>query len=117
FCTYDDETLGKNPSDGRKVKGVIHWVEVTKAKPAEIRVYQSLFTDANPAAAESIDDVLNPNSLVCKYGYVEPGMAQAPAEKAYQFEREGYFCVDNKDSTPEYMVFNLTVALRDSFAD
>ncbi|ABV36144.1 glutaminyl-tRNA synthetase [Shewanella sediminis HAW-EB3] len=114
YCTYDDETLGKNPSDGRKVKGVIHWVEASTAKPAEFRLYDRLFTDANPAAAETIDEVLNPDSLVVTHGLVEAGLITAEAEKAYQFEREGYFCADNKDSTPESLVFNLTVALRDS---
>jgi len=114
YCTYDDETLGKNPSDGRKVKGVIHWVEASTAKPAEFRLYDRLFTDANPAAAETIDEVLNPDSLVVTHGLVEAGLTNAEVEKAYQFEREGYFCADNKDSTPESLVFNLTVALRDS---
>ena len=116
YCTYDPETLGKNPSDGRKVKGVIHWVEASNAKPAEFRVYDSLFTDANPAAAESIDDIINPESLVIKHGVVEPSLVKAQAEKAYQFEREGYYCADNKDSSAENLVFNLTVALRDTFA-
>ncbi|WP_299788029.1 glutamine--tRNA ligase [uncultured Shewanella sp.] len=114
YCTYDDETLGKNPSDGRKVKGVIHWVEASTAKPAEFRLYDRLFVDANPAAAETVDEVLNPHSLVVTHGVVEAGLVNAEAEKAYQFEREGYFCADNKDSTPESLVFNLTVALRDS---
>lgn len=114
YCTYDDETLGKNPSDGRKVKGVIHWVEASTAKPAEFRLYDRLFTGANPAAAETIDEVLNPDSLVVTHGLVEAGLINAEVEKAYQFEREGYFCADNKDSTPESLVFNLTVALRDS---
>ena len=116
YCTYDDETLGKNPSDGRKVKGVIHWVEATTAKPAEFRLYERLFNDANPAAAESVDEVLNPQSLTVKHGFVEAGLVNAEAEKAYQFEREGYFCADNKDSTKDNLVFNLTVPLRDTFA-
>jgi len=114
YCTYDDETLGKNPSDGRKVKGVIHWVEANTAKPAEFRLYDRLFTEANPASFETIDEVLNPDSLVVTHGLVEAGLINAEVEKAYQFEREGYFCADNKDSTPENLVFNLTVALRDS---
>ncbi|ACJ29973.1 Glutaminyl-tRNA synthetase [Shewanella piezotolerans WP3] len=116
YCTYDDETLGKNPSDGRKVKGVIHWVEATTAKPAEFRLYERLFNDANPAAAESVDEVLNPQSLTVKHGFVEAGLVNAEVEKAYQFEREGYFCADNKDSTKDHLVFNLTVPLRDTFA-
>ncbi|KIO37374.1 glutamine--tRNA ligase [Shewanella sp. cp20] len=114
YCTYDDQTLGKNPADGRKVKGVIHWVEATSAVPAEFRLYDRLFNQPNPAAAETVDEVLNPESLVVKHGLVEPGLINAEAEKAYQFEREGYFCADSKDSSPEHLVFNLTVALRDS---
>ncbi|WP_028780281.1 glutamine--tRNA ligase [Shewanella sp. 38A_GOM-205m] len=116
YCSYDPETLGKNPADGRKVKGVIHWVEASSAVPAEFRLYDRLFVDANPAAAETVDEVLNPESLVVKYGLVEAGLVQAEAEKAYQFEREGYFCADSKDSSPDKLVFNRTVALRDSFA-
>ena len=116
YCSYDPETLGKNPADGRKVKGVIHWVEASSAVPAEFRLYDRLFVDANPAAAETVDEVLNPESLVVKHGLVEAGLVQAEAEKAYQFEREGYFCADSKDSSPDKLVFNRTVALRDSFA-
>ncbi|MFT5788613.1 MAG: glutaminyl-tRNA synthetase [Shewanella sp.] len=116
YCTYDDETLGKNPSDGRKVKGVIHWVEASTAKPAEFRIYERLFIDANPTAAESVDEVLNPQSLTVKQGFVEAGLVDAAPEKAYQFEREGYFCADSKDSTKDNLVFNLTVPLRETFA-
>ncbi|WP_445775981.1 glutamine--tRNA ligase [Shewanella sp.] len=116
YCTYDADTLGKNPADGRKVKGVIHWVEATTAKPAEFRLYDRLFTQENPAAFETVDEVLNPQSLVVVQGLVEPSLINAPAEKAYQFEREGYFCADNKDSSSDHLVFNLTVPLRDSFA-
>lgn len=114
YCTYDDQTLGKNPADGRKVKGVIHWVEETTAVKAEFRLYDKLFNQANPAAADTVDEVLNPDSLVVKHGFVEAGLVNADVEKAYQFEREGYFCADSKDSSPEQLVFNLTVALRDS---
>lgn len=114
YCYYDDETLGKNPSDGRKVKGVIHWVEATTAKPAEFRLYERLFTDPNPGAAETLDDIINPNSLVTAHGLVEANLVNAAAEHAYQFEREGYFCADSKDSRADNLVFNLTVALRDS---
>lgn len=114
YCTYDKDTLGKNPADGRKVKGVIHWVEATTAVKAELRLYDKLFSQPNPAAAATVDEVLNPDSLVVKHGLVEAGLVNAPAEKAYQFEREGYFCADSKDSTPDNLVFNLTVALRDS---
>ena len=113
YCTYDPETLGKNPADGRKVKGVIQWVSATDNLAAEFRIYDRLFTVANPSAAEDINDILNPNSLVVKHGVVEKSLANAQAEKAYQFEREGYYCADSKDSRPEQLVFNLTVSLKE----
>ena len=115
FCTYDPETLGKNPADGRKVKGVIHWVSAVHNHPAEFRLYERLFTVPNPGAAEDIESVLNPTSLVVKHGFVEQSLANAEPEKGYQFEREGYFCADNKDSRPEHLVFNLTVSLKEGF--
>ena len=115
FCTYDPETLGKNPADGRKVKGVIHWVSAVHNHPAEFRLYERLFTVPNPGAAEEIESVLNPTSLVVKHGFVEQNLANAEPEKGYQFEREGYFCADNKDSRPEHLVFNLTVSLKEGF--
>ena len=115
FCTYDPETLGKNPADGRKVKGVIHWVSTVHNNPAEFRLYERLFTVPNPGAAEEIESVLNPTSLVVKHGFVEQSLANAEPEKGYQFEREGYFCADNKDSRPEHLVFNLTVSLKEGF--
>lgn len=115
FCTYDPETLGKNPSDGRKVKGVIHWVSAVHNHPAEFRLYERLFTVPNPGAAEDIESVLNPTSLVVKHGFVEQSLTNAEPEKGYQFEREGYFCADNKDSRPEHLVFNLTVSLKEGF--
>ncbi|WP_295673352.1 glutamine--tRNA ligase [uncultured Haemophilus sp.] len=115
FCTYDPETLGKNPADGRKVKGVIHWVSAVHNHPAEFRLYERLFTVPNPGAAEEIESVLNPTSLVVKHGFVEQSLANAEPEKGYQFEREGYFCADSKDSRPEHLVFNLTVSLKEGF--
>ena len=115
FCTYDPETLGKNPADGRKVKGVIHWVSATHNHPAELRLYDRLFTVPNPGAEDNIESVLNPHSLVVKHGFVEQSLAKAEAEKGYQFEREGYFCADSKDSRPEHLVFNLTVSLKEGF--
>lgn len=115
FCTYDPETLGKNPADGRKVKGVIHWVSAVHNHPAEFRLYERLFTVPNPGAAEEIESVLNPTSLVVKHGFVEQSLENAEPEKGYQFEREGYFCADNKDSRPEHLVFNLTVSLKEGF--
>lgn len=115
FCTYDPETLGKNPADGRKVKGVIHWVSAVHNHPAEFRLYDRLFTVPNPGAEDDIESVLNPHSLVVKHGFVEQSLAKAEAEKGYQFEREGYFCADSKDSRPEHLVFNLTVSLKEGF--
>lgn len=116
FCSYDAETLGKNPADGRKVKGVIHWVSAEKGVPAEIRVYDRLFTVANPAAADDFKATINPDSLSVVEGVVEPSLANAEAEKGFQFERTGYFCVDSKDSSSDKLVFNRTVGLRDTWA-
>ena len=115
FCSYDNETLGKNPADGRKVKGVIHWASADKALPAEIRLYDRLFTVANPAAADDFAATLNPESLVTLNGFVEPSLAEGAVEQAYQFERTGYFCVDSKDSKADALVFNRTVGLRDTW--
>lgn len=116
FCTYDADTLGKDPADGRKVKGVIHWVSAADAIPAEIRLYDRLFNIPNPGAAETLDEALNPESLVVVQGFVEPSLAQAQAEQGFQFERMGYFCLDNRDASAEKLVFNRTVGLRDSWA-
>jgi glutaminyl-tRNA synthetase len=116
FCSYDPETLGKNPADGRKVKGVIHWVSADKGLPVEIRQYDRLFTVANPAAADNCAETINPDSLVVINGFVEPSLAAAKAEQGYQFERMGYFCADSKDSTADSLVFNRTVGLRDTWA-
>jgi glutaminyl-tRNA synthetase len=110
YCTYDPDTLGKNPSDGRKVKGVIHFVESSKAVSAEFRIYDRLFLDPNPAKFDDLSSSINPNSLEIKNGFVEPNLSEAKAEMAYQFEREGYFCRDNES---EGLVFNKTVGLRD----
>ncbi|EEX65222.1 glutamine--tRNA ligase [Vibrio metoecus] len=116
FCSYDPETLGKNPTDGRKVKGVIHWVSAEKGVPAEFRLYERLFTVPNPGAADNFAETINPESLVKVQGYVEPSLVAAQAEFGYQFERMGYFCADSKDSTAQALVFNRTVGLRDSWA-
>ncbi len=116
YCSYDPETLGKNPADGRKVKGVIHWVSAIHNKPAEFRIYDRLFTVANPGAEEDICSVVNPQSLVIKHGFVEPSLANAKAEQGYQFEREGYYCLDSKDGSADNLVFNLTVSLKESVA-
>ena len=112
FCTYDPETLGKNPADGRKVKGVIHFVESSKAIKAKFKIYDRLFLDANPSKFEDMSLVINPNSLTIKHGYVEQNLQDAEIQKAYQFEREGYFCRDNSDTD---LVFNKTVGLRDTW--
>ena len=116
FCTYDADTLSKDPADGRKVKGVIHWVSAAHALPVEIRLYDRLFSVPNPGAAEDFLAVINPESLVIKQGYAEPSLAQAEAGKAYQFEREGYFCLDSRYATATSLVFNRTVGLRDTWA-
>lgn len=114
YCSYDPETLGKDPADGRKVKGVIHWVSATQSLPAEIRLYDRLFKMPNPGAEDDFEGALNPDSLVIiKGARVEASLKDAKPEFAYQFEREGYFCADNKLSSPEQLVFNRTVALRD----
>lgn len=117
-CSYDENTLGRNP-EGRKVKGVIHWVPAQAAVKAEVRVYDRLFNNENPddRALESFRDCLNPESLqVLTQCLVEPSLAEAAPESHYQFEREGYYCTDQKDSRPGAPVFNLTVSLRDSWA-
>jgi len=112
FCTYDPNTLGKNPADGRKVKGVIHFVEYSKAVSAEFNIYDRLFLDPNPSKFEDMSSIINPNSLIIKYGFVEPNLKNAEVEKVYQFEREGYFC---RDSVAQNLVFNRTVGLRDTW--
>ncbi len=116
-CSYDPATLGANP-EGRKVKGVIHWVSASQGVPAEIRLYDRLFNVPNPGAAKDRDwrQDLNPESLVVLQGVVEPSLARADAGARFQFEREGYFCVDTRDSTPERPVFNRTITLRDTWA-
>ena len=115
FCSYDAETLSKDPADGRKVKGVIHWVSASHALPVEIRLYDRLFSVPNPGAAEDFLATINPESLVIKQGYAEPSLKTAEAGKAFQFEREGYFCLDSRYSTAEKPVFNRTVGLRDTW--
>ncbi|MCG5050139.1 glutamine--tRNA ligase [Pectobacterium brasiliense] len=115
YCSYDAETLSKDPADGRKVKGVIHWVSAAHAVPAEFRLYDRLFSVANPGAAEDFLSTINPDSLKITQGFVEASLVQAEAEKAYQFEREGYFCADRVYSSAENLVFNRTVGLRDTW--
>jgi len=117
YCRYDADTLGKNPADGTKPKGVIHWVSAGQALDAEVRLYDRLFTVPNPAAAEDFHTVMNPDSLVTiENAKVEPYLANAKPEQAFQFERQGYFCLDNKDASDTHLVFNRTVGLRDTWA-
>ena len=120
-CTYDPETRGGDSPDGRKVKGTLHWVSARHAVEAEVRLYNPLFLEENPGAANDLPSVLNPESLEVLTGCkLEPsladfGAADIGAGEVVQFERLGYFCID-QDSTVEKPVFNRTVGLRDSFA-
>jgi glutaminyl-tRNA synthetase len=115
-CTYDPATRGGNAPDGRKVKATIHWVSAARAVAAEVRVYDTLFTKENPDEGEDLTANLNPNSLeVIPQAKLEPSLAGAVAGSRYQFERLGYFCVD-PDSGPGKLVFNRTVALKDTWA-
>ncbi|GLQ32282.1 glutamine--tRNA ligase [Litoribrevibacter albus] len=119
ICTHDPDTLGKNPEDGRKVKGVIHWVSATESLPAEVRLYDRLFLDENPDGnkEKSFLELINPEALtVVKTARVEPSVAEGQPEQGYQFEREGYFCIDSKDSQPDQLVLNKTIGLRDTWA-
>ena len=115
-CTYDPETRGGDAPDGRKVKGTIHWVSAEHAVPAELRLYDHLFTKPVPGADGDVIDDLNPESLtVLANCRLEPSLAEAEQGAPLQFERQGYFAPD-PDSTPGRLVFNRTVALRDSWA-
>ena len=118
LATYDPESRGGDPADGRKVKGAtIHWVDAETAVDAEVRQYDNLFNDADPdAAGKDYLACLNPNSLEVLTGCkVEASLANAKAPSSFQFMRLGYFCPDSKDSTPEHLVFNRSVGLKDSF--
>ena len=115
-CTYDPDTLGKKP-EGRKVKGVIHWVSEKHSLPAEIHLYDRLFNVPHPESEEDFTSALNPNSLqVISGAKVENSLSDTSAGKQYQFERIGYFCVDSKDSQPNQLTFNRTVTLRDTWS-
>ena len=114
-CTYDPDTLGHNP-EGRKVRGVIHWVSATRGHKAEVRLYDRLCKSAEPGKGGNFLDDLNPESLrLLSDCMVEPALAQAAVGERYQFEREGYFCLDSEDSAPGKLVFNRIVSLRDSW--
>jgi glutaminyl-tRNA synthetase len=117
-CSIDQETLGKNPSDGRKVKGIIHWVDARSAVTTEVRVYDHLFLKEDPDDVDegmTFIDSLNPDSLETMSARVEPSLAKASPGDHFQFERLGYFCMD-QDSSKEKPVFNKTVSLKDSWA-
>ena len=118
-CSYDPATRGGDAPDGRKVKGTIHWVSAAHALPAEVRLYDTLFSAEDPAGLEDGEDfraALNPDSLaLAPDARIEPSLAAASPGDRFQFERQGYFCVD-PDSGPERLVLNRTVGLRDSWA-
>jgi glutaminyl-tRNA synthetase len=120
-CTYDPETRGGSAPDGRRVRATLHWVSAAHAIEADVRLYDHLFTQWNPD--EDVEDgadwlsFLNPESLVTVTdAKLEPSLADAVPGTRYQFERQGYFCVDTKDSAPDRVVFNRTTTLRDTWA-
>src|SRR5690606_16997043 len=115
-CTYVPDSKSGEDTSGLKVKGTIHWVSAAHAKEAEVRLYDRLFNEENPAAAEDFKASINPNSLqIINKAYIEPDLSTAEAGKGYQFIRLGYFTLDTK-STAEQLVFNRTVTLKDSWA-
>lgn len=113
-ATIDPTTLGQNP-EGRKVKGVIHWVSASQGIPATVRLYEQLFSVADPSSVSDIHEALNPNSLTELAAVVEPSLVNAPAGTRFQFEREGYFISDEQQHSTETPVFNQIVSLRDSY--
>jgi glutaminyl-tRNA synthetase len=117
-CTWDPASRGGDAPDGRRVKGTSHWVSAAHAKPATVRLYDRLFTKANPGeGGADFRTCLNPNSLqVLSDAQIEPALAEAAPGSRFQFERLGYFCVDSVDSKPGQPVFNRIVPLRDSWA-
>ncbi|MDD6160956.1 MAG: glutamine--tRNA ligase/YqeY domain fusion protein [Oscillospiraceae bacterium] len=118
LATYDPESRGGNPADGRKVKGAtIHWVDAATAVDAEVRLYDSLFSDPEPdAAGKDFLECLNPDSLeILTDAKVEAALASARSSDHFQFMRQGYFCADSRDSRPDHLVFNRSVSLTDGF--
>lgn len=116
ICSYDPDTLGVKP-EGRKVRGVIHWVSATHGEQAEVRLYDRLFTVEQPDREEGgYEAHINPDSLIVTQAFVEPGLKDAVAEDRFQFEREGYFVADQHDHTADKPVFNKVIGLRDSWA-
>jgi glutaminyl-tRNA synthetase len=115
-CTYDPATRGGDAPDGRKVKSTIHWVSAAHALPADVRLYETLFTVENPDVGDDLESILNPKSLeALENCYVEPALAEAQASDKIQFERTGYFCLD-PESRPGKPIFNRTVTLKDGWA-
>ena len=115
YAEYDPESRGGNPADGRKIKSTIHWVDAKNAEDAEIRLYDNLFTVEDPDAGDFLE-LLNPDSLKVLTGCkVEAGLKTAKPGESFQFMRQGYFCVDNKDSAEDRLVFNRSVSLKDGF--
>ena len=118
-CTLDPTTRAGMPGADRKVKGTIHWVCAKRGVPAEVRLYDRLFTVPNPdndEGGKSYRDYLNPESVRVVRGYLEPSASEAAPEQVFQFERLGYFVADRRDHSPGVPVFNRTVTLRDSWA-
>lgn len=115
-CSFDPETKSGTGTSAKKVKGTIHWVSAAQAVPVEVRLYDRLFTIENPASDENWLNFLNPHSLeIISDALVEPSLSSAKVGEHIQFERNGYFCVDSKFSTPDKLVFNRTVTLKDSW--
>ncbi len=116
YARVIEGTLGEDPADGIKPKGVIHWVSATAGKQATVRLYDRLFNEANPGKADDILSVVNPQSLsVVEAAIIEPALSQATPEQVFQFEREGYFVADRYDHSADQPVFNMTIGLRDTW--
>ena len=117
LCEYDPESRGGDPKDGRKIKSTIHWVDASNCVDAEVRLYDNLFSDPDPdGEGKNFLDCLNPDSLEVLTGCkLEASLAEAKAPASFQFMRLGYFCPDSKDSTPDHLVFNRSVSLKDSY--
>lgn len=118
YCSYDKDTLGCDPADGVKPKGVIHWVSAVGGKQATVRLYDRLFNTETPGkGGEDFVQHINSNSLEVREGcWIEPSLVEAMPEQGFQFERQGYFVADRYDHNAETPVFNRTIGLRDSWA-
>ena len=115
YASIVPQTLGEDPDDGVKAKGVIHWVDAATGSTAEIRSYDRLFNVEDPSRAENMDDVINPSSLVVSEAVVEQSLLEVAPETRFQFEREGYFVADRYDHSQEKPVFNKVIGLRDTW--